>query len=186
MKFTPVLYSNMSDYFPTFSLPHSTSSNSIPGSSSQPPKDFYVSIHPSEVTILNLNKLKRVQLLQPILELTLLSTKIDTSHFFSLTSTDDELSLITDTEILEQLKKEDKIVETDDYNTTGHTYRVLQFHEGMSGVTHTGVVEYLSKLFSVDNIAIIYINTFNNNFILISSLDFEKCNTILKKHNYVF
>lgn len=171
--------------FPSFSLPHSSSTISLPDASQPTPKDFFVSILPNEIVILNLNKLKRSQLLQPILEMTMMSNLVNKSHFFSLTSTDEELSLVTDHELLINLKLESKIVDIDDYNTSGKIYRVLQFHEGMSGIAHTGIVEYLSKLFSAEGIPIIYINTFNNNFILINALDFNKCNEILKKYNYV-
>ena len=161
----------------------SASNTSLPASAQSEPKDFYVNILPNEVVILNMNILKRYHLLQPILELTLLNTKSD--HFFSLTSTEDELSLVTDSSLLKTLRSADKLVEIEDYNALKDSYRILQFHEGMSGISHTGVVEYLSKLFSKENIPIIYINTYNNNFILVASSDFKKCETILKKHNYV-
>lgn len=171
----------------SFSLTHSTSTSSLPGAGQQDPKDFYVNILPNEVTIINLNNLKRSELLQPILELTMMSSKVAKAetHFFSLTSTEDELSLVTDKDLLLTLKRNGKLSDIDDYNTTNKTYRVLQFHEGMSGVSHTGIVEYLSRLFSVQSIAIIYINTYNNNFILIETSDFKKCCTILKKYNYI-
>ena len=171
----------------SFSLTHSTSTGSLPDAGQQDPKDFYVNILPNEVTIINLNTLKRIELLQPILELTMMSPKVSKSqtHFFSLTSTDDELSLVTDKELLLALKRDGKLTDIDDYNTTNKTYHVLQFHEGMSGISHTGIVEYLSRLFSAQGIAIIYINTYNNNFILIDASEFEKCRIILKKYNYV-
>lgn len=169
----------------SFSLRKSASTTSLPSSTQPTPKDFYVTILPNEVIILNMNKLKRTELLHPILEMTMMSSKVSSSHFFSLTSTDEELSLVTDKELLTDLIKEGKIDTALDYNTFKTSHRVLQFHEGMSGVSHTGVVEYLSRLFSEHSIPIIYINTFNNNFILIASSDFKKCNEILKRHNYV-
>jgi hypothetical protein len=173
----------------SFNIPRShsasTLSSSVPSAAQPTPKDFYVTILPNKVVILNINKLRRTELFQPMLEMTMMSPKVSSTHFFSITSTDEELSLVTDEELLTNVIKQAKIDPLSDYNTFKTTHRVLQFHEGMSGVSHTGVVEYLSKLFSIHSIPIIYINTFNNNFILIASSDFEKCKTILKKYNYV-
>lgn len=169
---------------PSFSLPQSKSCGSFIGNAYKEPKDFYVNILTNDVTILNLNKLKRLQLLQPILELTMMSSKVENTHFFSLTSFDDELSLVTDSELVTKLKVEDKLVEIDDYTTDYKIYNVIQFYEGTSGMTHTGIVQYISKIFSRENIAIIYINSYNNNFILVPTSEFKRAKTLLKKYNY--
>lgn len=165
-------------------MPTSKSCGSLPDNVKPDPKDFYVNILLNDVIILNLNKLKRMELLQPILEMTMMSDKAEMSHFFSLTSFDDELSLVTDTDVYTKLKKNGKIAEIDDFTTDNKIYKVVQFYEGTSGMSHTGVVQYLSKLFSKEKIAIIYINTFNNNFILIPTTEFKRANNILKKYNY--
>ena len=171
-----------------FHIPKISSTESLSDSTHSLPKDFYVNILPNEVVILSVNKLKRTFLLHVILELTMMTPKVinNEQHFFSLTSTDDELSLITEKQLLDEAIKTNKISTCDDYYSYSETYSVLQFHEGGSGITHTGIVQYLSNLFSTENIPIIYINTYNNNFILITSSNFDKCNRILKKYNYVF
>ncbi len=170
-----------------FHIPKISSTESLPDTAHPLPKDFYVNILPNEVVILSVNKLKRTFLLHVMLELTMMNSKVinNEQHFFSVTSTDDELSLITEKQLLDEAIKTNKISTYDDYHSSCETYRVLQFHECGSGITHTGIVQYLSKLFSTENIPIIYINTYNNNFIIITSSNFDKCNRLLKKYNYV-
>lgn len=140
--------------------------------------DFSISLLPNEVVIMNITKNSRYKLLQPILELTLL--RKEKNHFYSITSTDNELSIITDKSIFDEVVINDTMELYYDFISMTKTYRIMQFYEGVSGISHTGIVERISKMFNKVNVPIIYINTYNNNFILVDKNDLEKCKHIIE------
>ena len=136
---------------------------------------FNVELLGDIVKIISLNKLKYKRYLSEILELTIMSDK-----FYTITNSDSEFSLICNKELFEERKDN---FDNYDIQIDSNEYNIYQFHEGGTGLEHTGIVERLSKIFSKDNIPIIYINSFNNNFILIDCKYRKKVINTLKKLN---
>ena len=139
---------------------------------------FSISLLPNDVVIMNITKNSRYKLLQPILELSLL--RKEKNHFYSITSTNNELSIITDKSVFDKVIKDGNMELYYDYISMTKIYKIMQFYEGVSGISHTGIVEKISKMFNKVNVPIIYINTYNNNFILIDKNDLEKCKHIIE------
>jgi hypothetical protein len=55
----------------------------------------------------------------------------------------------------------------------GYFY-MFNIYEGNCGISHLGIVNYISDVFIRNNISILYINTFNENIILVPEKDLEK------------
>ena len=97
--------------------------------------------------------------------------------FISYTVSENEISLFIDEELIN-----DHLMIIN--NTIGiyqdtRKYSILQIYENCSGISHIGIVAKISKLFSKNKIPIIYINTYNNNFILIHEDNFAKTKLLL-------
>ena len=100
--------------------------------------------------------------------------------FFSFTKTNDEISLFIDYNIYKDNLLDTKI------NTDIEIYKVLQIYETYTGVDHIGIVKILSSLFADKNIPILYVNSVNNNYILIKESYLDITKEILQKENYIF
>lgn len=55
----------------------------------------------------------------------------------------------------------------------GYFY-MFDIYEGNCGISHLGIVNYISDIFVKNKISILYINTFNENIILVPEKDLEK------------
>lgn len=88
----------------------------------------------------------------------------DTGKFVSLTRIMDEYSLIIDESLfLENFNSsEHKLMVIDEKE-----YQIIQIYEENNGIDDIGVVNSISKMFTDANISILYINSFNNNFIVV-------------------
>jgi hypothetical protein len=58
---------------------------------------------------------------------------------------------------------------------------VIQIHENSSGMDHVGIINRISGILTKNNIPILYINTFNNNYILVKEQDFDLTTSIFKE-----
>lgn len=104
----------------------------------------------------------------PILKLLL----DDNSNFITYTKSENEFSIILDEKCLSIFSVEEKSM----VNIDPNTYFILQIFEDYyspndyceNGINHVGVVTRLSRIFSDNNIPILYINSYNNNYILFS------------------
>ena len=92
-----------------------------------------------------------------------------------MTNSETEISLIVDTDNADKMKQTNLC--------RAGIYKVLQFHEGCSGIDHIGIVQKLSMIFSKNGIPIVYVNSFSNNFVLIPESDVEKSKVILRDWN---
>ena len=92
----------------------------------------------------------------------------DTVKFITYTKTESEFSIILDEQcILTNFSVEELSI----INIDQSTYLVLQiFEDNENGINHVGIVSRLSKIFSDNNIPILYINSYNNNYILVSDI----------------
>lgn len=91
--------------------------------------------------------------------------------FITYTKSVSEVSIIIEESYLKNFS--DKVVvDPVDYN-------ILQIYENTSGCGHIGIVSHISNLFSQNSIPILYLNTFNNNYILYPSELNYKIRTIL-------
>lgn len=100
------------------------------------------------------------------------------NKFCSFTKSEKEVSLIIDKESYE-LNKFKK-----GYIKLNIKYKALQFYEEGSGVQHIGIVNKISSIFTTHKIPILYINTFNNNYVIIEDKDLDKVIQILKINDF--
>lgn len=124
-------------------------------------RQFTISLLPNRVSIYTLNSRKSsaFDLIQ-----TLIYSK---DKFISFTVSEREISLITDAPV-------------NDWNIKDpSTFRIFEFHEGASGINHCGIVQTLSRVFSNAGIEILYVNTFNKNFILVKEERLADCQRLL-------
>ena len=86
--------------------------------------------------------------------------------FFCINQSKKELSFIIDKRMKKYFRSLNCVYYPD-------TYRPIQIHENCSGIDHIGIVSEISSLLSDINISMLYINTFNNNFILVKDKDYN-------------
>jgi hypothetical protein len=91
--------------------------------------------------------------------------------FFSLTCNEDEISLFIDS------RYEPK----NNYGTIDKGYRVIRIYDNYDGVENIGIVSKISGLLSEKQIPILYVNSYNNNYILIKEKYLEKTKEVLEK-----
>ena len=122
-------------------------------------------VHKNEyrVRILMVDKKEKRKVLSLLLQF--LATEDDV--FYNISEGDHELSIVADVSFEKYIKQLPCVYYPD-------TYRVIQIHEGCSGIDHIGIVSEISSLFADINISILYINTYNNNFILIKENEYKK------------
>ena len=91
------------------------------------------------------------------------------TSFISYTKSGDEVSIIIDRHSLDI----SELGHIGAINIEPTIYKVLQIFENYSGIDHIGIVSKLSKIFFENNIPILYINSYNYNYILYPTL-FDK------------
>lgn len=84
------------------------------------------------------------------------------SRFITYTKTDNETSLIIDNNSLEDFSGEELAL----INIDSYDYSILQIFEDCAGTDQVGIVAGISKIFADNQIPILYINSYNNNYIL--------------------
>ena len=135
--------------------------------------NFVVKEHPNKVRIMMVNKKEK----DKVMSLLVHCMCSDDNIFYNINEGDNELSLIIDTKMEEYYKKINCVYFPD-------LYRVIQVHENCSGIEHIGIVSEISSLFTDINVSIMYVNTYNNNFILVKDKDYNKALDALKKIGY--
>jgi len=90
---------------------------------------------------------------------------LEKNIFMSLTISSEEISLILDEKYLSFFgKKDDNCIVID-----RNIYNVYQvFNTDGSDIEYIGIVNKISSIFKEKELPILYINSFNNNFILVS------------------
>ena len=100
----------------------------------------------------------------------------DNDIFVSFTKNEDELSLIVTEKYISQ--------NNNNLNIYDKKYSVFQIIENCSEIEKVGIVNCLSKIMATNGISILYITTYNNDYILV---DFEKTQlaiNCLETHGY--
>lgn len=67
----------------------------------------------------------------------------------------------------------------------GSFYRALQLHCFDNGINHVGIVSRISQVLSSQDISMLYINTYNHNFVLVQQEDYEKTIQVLKEEGLI-
>lgn len=124
-----------------------------------------------EVKLIYINTLKFNDFFQNLLKI-----QLENKKFLSITYSQDEISIIIDKNVYERIFSEEK---NENYNVDPKTYNVIQIYEDCSGINHIGIVQKISSIFSENEIPILYINTFNNNFIIIDTESVIKIKNLL-------
>ena len=138
-------------------------------------KKYRARLHNYSVIIMRITKSKKNLVFEPFCRCLLDNTDI----FYSITESDNELSFIIDSDM------EYYFSDIDDILRIESNYRVIQIYEGCPGVNHIGIVSEISSFFSDIGISILYINTFNNNFILVKEDDLDKSIEALEKIDFI-
>jgi hypothetical protein len=86
--------------------------------------------------------------------------------FLSFTINDDEISIICDTFIEDYIQNLDYIVLKN--------YRCIKINDEYDNINYIGVVKKISTLLTEVNVPILYINSFNNNYIILEEKYLEK------------
>jgi hypothetical protein len=94
--------------------------------------------------------------------------------FYSLTVNEDEISLFIDQEKIKI--KEGMIIDPN--------YKIIRIYDNSDGLGNVGIVSKLSSLMSKNNIPILYVNSYNNNYILIKENYFIKALKCLKDNGF--
>ena len=61
------------------------------------------------------------------------------------------------------------------------SYTVINIYEDIPGIDHIGIINKISNLFLVQNIPILYINTYGHNIVLVADEYIDNAITILNK-----
>jgi hypothetical protein len=85
--------------------------------------------------------------------------------FFSLTINDDEISIICDSFIENYIQGIEHIVLKN--------YKCIRISDDYDNINYVGIVKKISTLLTEINIPILYINSFNNNFIIVETKFFQ-------------
>lgn len=99
------------------------------------------------------------------------------NKFVTFSECQDEISIILDQSLITPFENNYDVQIMKDF-------KVMQIYEDQHGINHIGIVNKISGIFTQNNIPILYINTFNNNFILTSSNDYDKAIKILGTHGF--
>lgn len=99
--------------------------------------------------------------------------------FVNLSYTKEEFSLILPESYLKNLKN---LISY--FNIYPNTYNILQFYENYENIKHTSIFNKLSSFFEKEDISIFYINSYNNNYILLPSKDTTQVIKKLKEQGY--
>jgi hypothetical protein len=67
-------------------------------------------------------------------------------------------------------------------------YRILELHyiSNKDGIEDIGIVNIITSILSKNNISILYINSFNNNYILLKENDYSNALEILIKQDIIY
>lgn len=148
------------------------------------PPSFYVKILDCRIKLINIMKYELDKFMFHILEPLFYSKH--KNRFISFTQSNSEISLFIDTDSISEkfaeLLRSNNIVSV----MSTCNYRVLQIYEQESGIDHIGIINNISYILTAHNIPILYVNSYNNNFVVIEEKYFADGLLILKRENFAF
>lgn len=121
--------------------------------------DFNMDVLDDEIGLYTLHPMHKQTVLGYLLPMLL------SDDFFSITQSSDELSLMISVKYGRQIEK------LYGCQSMPETYQALRVYQTDHGINELGVVSKLAKFFSNNGISILYVNSFNNNFILVPTSD---------------
>ena len=108
------------------------------------------------------------------------------NDFISYIKTQDECSLFISKNLLHSYFSESE-KELINYLKEQKKYISFKFYEKNTGISQVGIVNKISEVFSEINIPIIYVNSYENNYILMESYYKEHAiNTLLQYDDFKF
>jgi hypothetical protein len=117
----------------------------------------------TKVTLFNIDLEYKQQIIGYLLPIIL------SSAFYSITQSEDEFSFFIDVEQAEIIQNALKKLHIG-YNHMPEVYQIIRLYEDSHKINEHGIVAQISDYFAKQNIPILYINSFNNNFVLYPSL----------------
>ena len=99
--------------------------------------------------------------------------------FYYLASSDDEISLF--------IENYPEINELKNLNCPCMSnYNIIKVFGDVNNITHIGIVSILSTILAQSHIPILYVNTFNNNYILLEHEYYSSAIKLFEKHGIHF
>jgi hypothetical protein len=117
--------------------------------------NFYLELLQDKVFLYNFNPMYKKEILGFIVPILL------DEHFFNITQNESEYSIFLSTKHCKEIEKFPYLNKAED------EYSILRIYQNEHGINEHGIVYQLSKLFYEKSIPILYINSFNNNYILL-------------------
>ena len=131
-------------------------------------QDFYFEVVDTKVMLMCINIENKNQVLPYVLQLmyTTQSNNTDT-RFFCITQGATELSMFIPEQVaLNVLQQLSGYI-----SSFSEKYTVLRVFQDTHMIEESGVVTQISKFFAERNIPILYVNSFNNNYVLVRETD---------------
>ena len=100
-------------------------------------------------------------------------------HILSYSNIDNEIT------IYKYIADDDELFELASISKDHQIYHLFNIHEDSPGIDHIGIVNYISGLFTKQNIPILYINTYSYNLILVQESFIEKALLILQNNKSI-
>lgn len=129
----------------------------------------------ADIAILYFHKQHYNSIMFSILKDILIKTDVE---FVSLTLNNDEISLFVDDKHVPDITSVNYTIEKG--------YKVIRVYDYNDGIENIGVVSKLSSLLSSNNIPILYVNSYNNNYILVKDNYLDKTLESLSTVGLVF
>jgi hypothetical protein len=136
---------------------------------------FYVIEHTNKISIISIPKNEKIYYLYALTKCIFFNKH--SSSFISFTENDDETSLFIDEKSLKYLPDNISLNLSRKDN-----FRLIQIRENDHGIDHIGIVSKIATLFTNNAISILYINSYNNNFILLEQCDYDRAIELLKAY----
>jgi hypothetical protein len=134
--------------------------------------EFFLTEYPNtQIALIHVNPVDKESIMHHIIQIMFYSGNM----FYSITESEKELSVFVDQRYIDNNILSSFTIKKD--------YRIIQINEVNDGIDHIGIVNNLSNIFTLNNIPILYINSFNNNFVLIHGDKYNEAMQILRKMN---
>ncbi len=136
---------------------------------------FNLEVLPINICLLYFNKSEYTKVIYMLMKEVIFQ---DNYNFFSLTICDDEISVFLDQHIVDKFtEKNSKFYHQP--NAVDRDYRAIRVYDSIDGVSHIGIVSKISTLLAESNIPILYVNSYNNNYILVPDSELENAKKCL-------
>lgn len=129
---------------------------------------YSLELLPNDISLMTIQTTDNDKIITQLLKHVFFSTD---PIFYSLTVGNDEISLFIDTKIAHLIKDAHPI----------DNYRLIRVFDENNGVSLIGIVSKISTIFAANEIPILYVNSFNNNYVLLKNADIDKAKECLRE-----